>query len=219
MSQVRVFIADDHAIVRKGLSAYLAEVGGFEVVGEASDGRQVLNAELTGCDVLVLDLSLPIVSGTEVLRRVHARHPALPIVVHSMHPEEQFARRALAAGAAAYVSKERPPAELVAAIFAALRGEAAALSENVRAGGRGGEGGDLAPHGSLSDREHQVFLLLVSGRTVSEIAAELDLHSSTVSNHLARIKKKLGASTVADLVAYAFAEGLIERPPVTPSSG
>lgn len=207
MSPIRVFIADDHAIVRKGLCAYLAEVGGFEIVGEASDGRQVLNAEaLAECDVLVLDLSLPIVSGTEVLRRVHARLPGLHVIIHSMHPEEQFARRALATGAAAYVSKERPPGELVEAIRAAMRGEPTSgppsLEENV------------APHSALSEREHQVFILLVSGRTVSEIAAELDLHSSTVSNHLARIKKKLGVSTVAELVAYAFAEGLIERPPV-----
>lgn len=210
MSAIRVFIADDHAIVRKGLCAYLAEVGGFEIIGEASDGRQVLNAEsLADCDVLVLDLSLPVVSGTEVLRRVHARQPELRIIVHSMHPEEQFARRALASGAAAYVSKERPPGDLVEAIRAAMRGEAAAVVAPVEVSG--------APHSALSEREHQVFMLLVSGRTVSEIAAELDLHSSTVSNHLARIKKKLGASTVAELVAYAFAEGLIERPPTAVS--
>lgn len=207
MSPIRVFIADDHAIVRKGLRAYLAEVGGFDVVGEASDGRQVLNADvLADCDVLVLDLSLPVVSGTEVLRRVHARFPALPIIVHSMHPEEQFAHRALATGAAAYVAKERPPGDLVTAIQAALRGDAPAAPA---APERGSE-----PHTALSEREHQVFILLVSGRTVSEIAAELDLHSSTVSNHFARLKKKLGLSTVAELVAYAFAEGLIERPPV-----
>lgn len=209
MSPIRVFIADDHAIVRKGLRAFLAEVGGFEVVGEASDGRQVLNAEvLAQCDALVLDLSLPVVSGTEVLRRVHARHPALRIIVHSMHPEEQFARRALASGAAAYISKERPPGELVLAIQAALRGDTTPVPPP------GAEGDTAEPHAALSEREHQVFMLLVSGRTVSEIAAELDLHSSTVSNHLARIKKKLNASTVAELVAYAFAEGLVERPPV-----
>lgn len=208
MSAIRVFIADDHAIVRKGLCAYLAEVGGFEVVGEASDGRQVLNAEkLAECDVLVLDLSLPIVSGTEVLRRVHANHPELRIIVHSMHPEEQFARRALASGAAAYVSKERPPGDLVEAIRAAMRGEPSSGPPSPEE--------NVAPHAALSEREHQVFILLVSGRTVSEIAAELDLHSSTVSNHLARIKKKLGASTVAELVAYAFAEGLVERPPTS----
>lgn len=205
MSPIRVFIADDHAIVRKGLSAYLDEVGGFEIVGEASNGRQVLNAEeLGGCDVLVLDLSLPVVSGTEVLRRVHARHPELRVIVHSMHPEEQFARRAIAAGAAAYVSKERPPAELVAAIHRALRGDAPTAAS---------PRGSSAPHEQLSAREHQVFLLLVAGRTVAEIAAELDLHSSTVSNHLARIRKKLGTSTVADLVVYAIAEGLIDGPP------
>lgn len=208
MSAIRVYIADDHAIVRKGLCAYLAEVGGFEVVGEASDGRQVLSAEkLAECDVLVLDLSLPVVSGTEVLRRVHARYPALRVIVHSMHPEEQFARRALVGGAAAYVSKERPPGELVVAIRAAMRGETAAAvaPDEVSA----------APHSSLSEREHQVFMLMVGGRTVSDIAAELDLHSSTVSNHLARIKKKLGVSTVAEMVAYAFAEGLVERPPTS----
>ncbi len=207
MTTIRVFIADDHAIVRKGLRAYRAEVGGFEVVGEASDGRQVLNADaLSACDVLVLDLSLPIVSGTEVLRRVHARHPSLHIIVHSMHPDEQFAHRAIAAGAAAYVSKERPPGDLVAAITRALSGDRSSVAD------RSGEG--ASPHASLSDREHQIFLLVVSGRTVSEIAAELDLHSSTVSNHLTRIRKKLNVSTVTELVTYAFSAGLIERPPV-----
>ena len=204
----RVFVADDHAVVRLGLRHVLTELGGFEVVGEAENGRQVLNAPNLGeCDVLVLDLSLPVVSGTEVLRRVRERYPDLAVIVHSMHPESQFRRRAIEAGAIAYVSKEAPPAQLVAAIR-----EASVFPHRV-------QGGDIdtapgaAPHELLSRREYQVFELLIGGRQVADIAAELDVHSCTVSNHLAKIRQKLGASTVADLVRYAYAAGLVEPPP------
>lgn len=203
---IRVFIADDHAIVRRGLLAFLHDQDRFVIVGEASDGRQVLNAtELASCDVLILDLSLPVVSGMEVLRRVHAKHPTLAIIVHSMHSEDEFRPRALAAGASAYVSKERPPAALLAAIQHALAHGPEPLV-------RPATEEPTSRHASLSQREHQVFMLIVSGRTVSEVAAELDLHASTVSNHLARIRAKLGVNTVVELVAYAYAEGLLEHP-------
>jgi len=201
---IRVFVADDHPLVRIGLRALLAEQPDLEVVGEAADGRQALNAGLDACDVLLLDLSLPIVGGVEVLRRVRERHPALAIVVHSMHPEEQFAHRVLAAGAAAYVPKERPPRELIEAIRAAVRAPGSAPSQPVA---------PPSPHAALSAREHQIFLALVEGRTVSEVAAELDLHTSTVSNHLANAKKKIGVATIAELVAYAYAQGILATPP------
>lgn len=213
---IRVFIADDHATVRIGLRHVLRELGGFEIVGEASDGRQVLNArELSACDVLVLDLSLPIVSGVEVLRRVHAQHPDLPVIVHTMHPEAQFRRRVLAEGAIAYISKNRPPSDLLQAIHRAV--EAPRAVQPSRAPDAPAvvatTDADAPPaHTRLTRREHQVFNLIIMGRQVADIAAELDVHSCTVSNHLAKIRRKLGVKTIADIMRYAYAEGLIEDP-------
>jgi two-component system invasion response regulator UvrY len=201
---MRVFIADDHDVVRHGIRHVLVDLGGFEVVGEARDGREVLNAAILGtCDVLVLDLSLPKVSGTEVLRRVRAIWPDLAVVVLSMHPEEQFAARALADGAAAYVSKNRPSSELIAAVRRAGTG-----ARDVPPASAG-----EAPHRRLTRREHQIFLLLVGGRSVVEIGAELDVHACTVSNHLANVRTKLGLQSVPELVRYAIAHGLLPNVP------
>jgi len=196
-------VADDHPIVRQGVIRVLCD-GGLLVVGEAEDGRQVLSSTiLATCDVLVLDLSLPKVSGAEVLRRVKERLPRLAVVVLSAHPEDQFGWRALADGASAYISKERPPADLVAAVRAAAGGQVAPAP--TRASG--------PAHAALSPRENQIFLLIVAGHSVAEIAAELDVHSSTVSNHLARIRTKLGVATVADMVRYAYDAGLVAPGP------
>ncbi|MCB9549564.1 MAG: response regulator transcription factor [Myxococcales bacterium] len=207
---MRVFVADDHAFVRVGIRQVLEELGGFTVIGEAADGRQVLNSPVLGqADVLVLDLSLPIVSGPEVLRRVRAQWPSVAVVVLSMHPEDQFARRALKDGAAAYLSKERPPTDLVAAVRRAGEGHRDAVPGDAAV--------DEAPHTRLTRREHQIFLQIVGGKTVSELAAELDVHACTVSNHLASVRSKLGLQTVAELVRYAVAQGLVGAPPEEPA--
>jgi len=208
----RVFVADDHAVVRCGVSLLLRELGGFDVVGEAEDGRQVLSSPLlASCDVLVLDLSLPKVSGPEVLRRVKAAHPHLAVVVLSMHPEDQFARRALADGAAAYVSKEHPPADIIAAVHRAASG----ATDAAPAGSTPGPS-EAPPHTKLTRREHQIFMRLVQGAPVVDIAAELDVNACTVSNHLANVRRKLGVNTVADLVRYAIVEGLLDAVPDAP---
>lgn len=201
---IRAFIADDHAIVREGMRRLFEASGDIEVVGEATDGRAVLTAiESQQWDVLVLDLSLPKVSGLEVLRRVHRDQPTLPVVVLSMYPEDVFAARALAEGAVAYVSKERPLADVEAAIRSAVRNEALPKRKTDPAIPR------AMPHETLSAREYQVFLLVLQGRTNVEIAAELDLVASTVSNHLAKVKQKLNAHTIAEIVAYAHHVGLV----------
>jgi DNA-binding NarL/FixJ family response regulator len=208
---IRVFIADDHAMVRMGMRQVLHEIGGFEVIGEAANGREVLSSPLLdACDVLVLDLSMPRVEGTEVLRRLHARRPQLPIVVHSMYSEEQFARRSIAAGAVAYVSKEGPPTALVDAVLRAATTPRYDLMQEAEASSVGGGG---AKHDQLTPREHQVFVRLVAGASVADIAAELDVHSCTVSNHFAKIRTKLGVHSVAELVRYAYAEGLLREEP------
>ncbi|MEP7120827.1 MAG: response regulator transcription factor [Byssovorax sp.] len=208
----RVFIADDHAIVRCGIRQALRDLGGFEIIGEAENGRQVLSApSIDRWDVLVLDLSLPKVNGPEVLRRLRPLWPDLAIVILSMYPEEQYARRMLAAGARAYVSKERPLEELVAAVRAVARGERYPAAIAAPTPGPGAAA--APPHQALSKREHQIFTLVVRGHAVAEIAAELDVHSCTISNHLAKIRQKLGVSSVAEIVGYAYAHGLASAAP------
>lgn len=208
---IRAYIADDHAVVREGMRRLFETSGDITVVGEATDGRAVLNAlETADWDVLVLDLSLPVVSGLEVLRRVRAQRPDMPIVVLSMYPEKDFGPRVVAEGAAAYVSKERPLADVESAIREAVKPHEPASGAS---SGHGHTppppGAQGLPHEALSAREYQVFMLVIEGRTNVEMAAELDLVASTVSNHLAKVKQKLGAKSIADIVAYAHRLGLV----------
>jgi DNA-binding NarL/FixJ family response regulator len=207
---IKVFIADDHAIVRHGLAQLVNGSGDMTVVGEASDGRQLLMAaEARGWDVLVLDLSLPKVNGHEVLRRLHQGWPELAVLVLSAYPEDQFAERMLRDGAAAYLNKDRPADEVLVAIRRIASGRryvTASLAEKVlQAPSRG-----RAPHETLTAREHQVFTLVVQGQTVTEIAAELDISASTVSNHLGKVKEKLNVHSITEIVRYAHSAGLID---------
>lgn len=208
--KIRVFLADDHPFVLQGLHRVIDGAEDMVVVGSASDGRQALQAlaELAW-DVLILDLSLPRVSGNEVLRRVRAQHPAGHVIILSLYPEAQYAQRLLSEGASAYLSKDRPPEELLTAIRQVARGgayltaaQAAQLVQRPAAAG--------PPHARLSAREHQVFLLVIHGRASVEIAAELDLSTGTVSTHLHRIKEKLGVRSVAEIVSYAHRAGLVD---------
>jgi DNA-binding NarL/FixJ family response regulator len=198
---IRVYIAEDHAIVRRGLRQILESSGAFEVVGEATTGREVLNAtNKETWDVLLLDLSMPFVSGGEVLKRVLAERPTLAVVILSMYPADQYAERLLTDGARAYLSKDCSPEDVIAAVERAVRGDAYIVpSQDPRHRTRSSE----RPHLTLTSREHQVFTLIVQGESVTEIAAELNLHVSTVSNHLTTIKNKLGVRSVADIVHYA----------------
>ncbi|MCA9648162.1 MAG: response regulator transcription factor [Polyangiaceae bacterium] len=204
---IRVFVADDHPLVRHGVVEVLRSTQGIEIVGEADDGLRLLNAPtLAEADVLVLDLSLPRMSGSEVLRRLRVSRPSLAVVILSSHPEDQFADRALADGAAFYVSKEKPPSVLVQAIRDAADGRRASRTPTP-------PGNRREARQKLSRREHQVLTLVVSGRSVAEIAAELDVQSCTVSNHLAKVRDKLGLQTAADMVKYAYSVGILVSPP------
>lgn len=212
---LRIYIADDHEIVRRGIRDVLEQIGGFTVVGEAGDGWQVLRApELDQTDVLLLDLSLPKLSGTEILRRIRQRRPDLPVVVLSMYPEDQYGPPLLTAGARAYLSKDRSGPEIIAAIRAAAEGRSY-VTDTLQGVLQSSPSAADAPHLSLTSREHQVFMLVIQGQTVSDIAAEIDVLPSTVSNHLAKIREKLGARSIADIVHYAHRAGLVGAPSTT----
>lgn len=209
---IRVFLADDYPIVLEGLAKVINEAPDMNVIGVATDGRQVLSREeeMGEWDVLVLDLSLPRVNGVEVLRRLRQRRPALRVVVLSMYPEEQYALRMMREGAAAYLSKDRAPAELLAAIRKVAAGGTYFTGEVIDRLVKAPEEAEQPPHMRLTPREHQVFLLLVNGRSVSEIAAELDVSMSTASTYVHRIKERLSVKSVAEIVTYAHRAGLID---------
>ncbi|MFT3769116.1 MAG: response regulator transcription factor [Minicystis sp.] len=208
---IRVFIADDHAIVRHGLRQLVSNCHDMTVVGEACDGHEMLRAAESGTwDVLVLDLALPRLSGLEALRRIRAQKPKLPVVILSMFPEDQYAVRLLREGAAAYLSKDRPGEEVLAAIRKVAQGGTYVTESVAEQVIRSPRSAEKLPHEMLTGREYQIFTLITHGKTVSEIAAELDLTAGTVSGHLAKVKEKLGARSVADVVSYAHRTGLID---------
>ncbi len=212
----RVVIADDHAIVREGLRRILEGQEGIEVTGEAVNGHEALErVRAGGFDLLLLDLSMPGKSGIELIKQVRDEAPRLRILVLTMHEEDQYAVRAIRAGAQGYLTKESAPAQLVSAIRRIAEGRpyispnvAEQLALEVMSGS--GE----APHKLLSDREFEIFQLLVGGRSVSEIALQLHLSVKTVSTHKTRILQKMSAQSVADLVRYSIRHRLA---PDTPS--
>jgi DNA-binding NarL/FixJ family response regulator len=211
---IRVIIADDHQILREGLKQLLLAAGDLDVVGEAADGNEVLQRVRTlGCDVLLLDKSMPGRSGVELIRQVKSEKPKLRILVLSMHEEHQYAVRAIRAGASGYLTKESAAAQLVAALRKVAGGGAfisAEVAERLAQEAMPHADGPL--HAALSDREYQVFRLLVNGRSVSEIAVQLHLSAKTVSTHKARLMEKLGVDNNADLVHYAIKHRLSDDP-------
>lgn len=209
---IRIVLADDHAIVREGLKRIVGEVADFTVTGEAADGTEVMKAvrELE-FDVLVLDLSMPGRSGMELIKLVKSEKPRLRILVLSMHQETQYAVRAIKSGASGYLTKESAPAQLEQAIRKIAGGGAyisAEVAEKLALGAM--PGGEALPHESLSDREFEVFRLLVAGDAVSDIAGKLNLSVKTVSTHKANLMQKLGLGNQSELVKYALKHGLAE---------
>lgn len=198
---IRVFLVDDHHVVRHGLRNLIEATDDLCVSGEAWSGHGVESALRTHpSDVVVMDLSLPRVGGVEALRRVRESFPTMRIVVFSMYAEVQHASRIMALGASAYVGKDRDPSCVLDAIRA---------SSAPPGGEQAPTPGTDASLRSLTPREYQVFFLVLEGRSVSEMAAELNLHSSTVSNLLRGVKEKLGAKSTAALVQFARSVGLL----------
>lgn len=209
---IRVLLADDHAIVRAGLRELLTATGDIEVVGEATNGQDVLAAAREGgFDVLVLDMSMPGRSGIELIKLVKAEQPKLRVLVLSMHSEKQYAVRAVKAGASGYLTKETAADELVAAIRRVAGGGAYITPETAeRLVLDSSSGAQGALHNRLSDREFEVFRKIVAGRSVTDIANELKLSVKTISTHKARILEKMEISNQADLVRYAVEHGLVD---------
>jgi DNA-binding NarL/FixJ family response regulator len=203
---IRVLIADDHNIVRDGLKRILAATTDIEVVTEAASGDQALALVKTGdYDVAMLDMSMPGLSGLDLIKRIKIEKPKLRILVLSMHGEQQYAARVLKAGASGYLNKDSAAEVLVSAIRKLAAGgvhipEAAAASLVAS---------DKAPHETLSDREFEVMRLLVEGLGPTEIAERLHLSVKTVSTHKTRILEKLNLGSTAELVRYALEQKLV----------
>ena len=209
---IKILVADDHAIVRKGLKQIVADTPDIIVAGEAADGQDVLEqVREKECDLILLDISMPGRGGIDTLKQLKIEKPGLPVLMLSMFPEEQYAIRALKAGASGYLTKESAPEELIQAIRKVSRGGryiSESLSES------------LAYHitadfekpiqETLSDREYQVMLMIASGKTVSEIADELSLSVKTISTNRVRALRKMGMKNNAEITHYAMKHGLVK---------
>ncbi len=208
---MRILIADDHAVVRQGLKQILAEAFSRASFGEAADSQQVLERVWKEhWDIVILDLTMPGRSGLEVLKEIKQARPALPVLMLSMHPEDQFAVRLLKAGAAGYMTKESAPEALIGAVRKAIAGGryvSPALAEKLASFLV--QDPQLAPHENLSDREFLILRLIANGKSVSNIAQELSLSVKTVSTYRTRLLEKMGLSNNAQLVHYAFQNHLV----------
>jgi two-component system invasion response regulator UvrY len=208
----RVLIVDDHEVVRDGVKKLLDEQPGAISCGEAGTGDEALRMALTDeWDAVVLDLSFAGKSGLEILKELKQIRPRLPVLVLTMHPEEQYARRAFKAGAAGFITKDSPRAELSKAIHRVLGGGrylSPALAEKLIVDLE--RGVDRPPDETLSDREFQVMRLIASGKTLSEIADLLSLSDKTISTYRARVMEKMGMRTNAELTHYAIQNKLVD---------
>ena len=209
---MKILMADDHAVVRKGLVQILNEASDIAEVDEAETGEQVLDmVRERDYDVLVLDLNMPGMSGFQVLSHLKSTRPELPVLVLSMHSEEQYGVRVLRAGASGYIAKGTAPEELLDAIRKVAGGAkyiSSRLAERLLNALDDPDSGP--PHERLSDREFQVFRLLSEGLSATEIADKLNLSVKTISTYRSRVLEKMNMSSTAELVQYAVKNGIIE---------
>ncbi len=209
---IRVLIADDHPIVREGLRQILSDTDDILVVDEADSGQAVMTCLARGhCDVVLLDISMPGRDGLDVLRELKQQQPKLPVLVLSMYPEEHYAVRVLRGGAAGYLTKSSAPDELISAIRRVSSGRkyiSTSLAERLTY--ELDRDADKAAHEVLSDREYQVMHKIAVGKSVKEIAEELDLSVKTVSTYRTRILVKMNMKNNAEIVLYAVQNKLVE---------
>ena len=210
---MRVLIVDDHAVVRRGLEQILVDSLKEIVVGEASNAEDAIRlVDRQEWDVVVLDISMPGRSGLDALKEIKKIRPNLPVLILSIHPEDEFATRVLRAGASGYMTKETAPDELVNAINKVVAGGkyvSGALAEKLAADLEKDLGG-VPLHKRLSDREYEVLILIASGHTITEIAEDLSLSVKTISTYRTRILEKTDLKSNADLVRYAITHGLVD---------
>ena len=209
---VRVLIADDHAILRRGLRGIIEETDDLEVIGEAGSSAETLQQlRATPCEVVLLDISMPDRNGMDTLGIIRKDHPKIAVLMLSTHPENQYAVRALKSGAAGYLTKQSAPAQLVNAIRTVATGKKyvtpAVAEELAKAVGNDS---DRPPHELLSNREYQTMCMIAGGKSVSEIAEQLSLSVKTVSVYRARVLQKLGVTNNAAIAHYALKNNLVE---------
>jgi DNA-binding NarL/FixJ family response regulator len=210
MKPIRILVADDHSVVRRGLSHIFAMSPDIVIAAEAANGSEVLEKlKSTPVEVLLTDISMPDTDAVELVKRVKAEHPAVAVLVHSMHAETPIASRMLKAGASGYITKDSEPEQLIGALRKVAGGGryiVAELAERLAFG----DGGSRPLHELLSDRESQVFLLLASGKALKAIARDLRLSPKTASTYKTRVMQKLKVESDAELVRYAVAHQLIK---------
>jgi len=209
---IKILIADDHAIVRQGLKQIVSDTSNMTVTDEARDGYEVLAKLSEGeYDIVVLDISMPGPSGLDILKQIKTYHPELPVLILSMHPEEQYAVRVLKAGASGYLTKESAPDELISAIQKAYSGgkyvtlkvaEKLALDLDVDR--------EILPHETLSDREFQIICMIAKGKKIKRIAEELNLSPKTISTYRSRILEKMKMNDNEELTGYVIKNRLID---------
>jgi DNA-binding NarL/FixJ family response regulator len=209
---IRVLIADDHAIVRQGLRQILSDTPDLTVAGEAENGVQAVQMVRSGdWDVVLMDVSMPDRNGIDALKLIKKEFPRLPVLILSMYPEEQYAIRALKAGAAGYLTKQSAPELLVTAIRQVASGKkyvSPSLAEELA--NAIGDDSERPPHEKLSDREYQTLCMIASGKTPAEIAEALNLSVKTVSVYRARLLEKMNLRNNAELTHYGLKHGLAE---------
>jgi two-component system, NarL family, invasion response regulator UvrY len=210
---IKILIVDDHTIFRQGLKRIVEDTPDIVIVGEAETAQEALNLlRKEYCDVMVLDLTLPDKSGLDVLKELRQERPKLPVLVLTMHSEDQYAVRVLKAGASGYLNKGSAPEELICAIKKVYRGGKYVSSHMAeRLVSELDINNQKALHEKLSDREYQVLRLIGSGKTISEIAGILSLSVTTISTYRARILEKMEMKTSAELTRYAIENGLIDE--------
>ncbi|MES2237997.1 MAG: response regulator transcription factor [Pseudomonadota bacterium] len=212
LNKIHVLIADDHAIVRQGLKQILSETDDLVVTGEADDGADALQlARQQPWDVFLLDVSMPNRNGIDTLKQLKKEFPRLPVLILSMHPEEQYAVRALKAGAAGYLTKQSAPEQLVTAIRQVAGGKkyvsAAVAQQLIEALS---DDTDKLPHERITDREYQVLVMISTGNTLTQIAENLNLGVATVSTYRARLLEKMGLKSTAEIIRYGLENGLVD---------
>jgi DNA-binding NarL/FixJ family response regulator len=211
MNKIEILIADDHAIIRDGLKQIFSDTDDIIVAGEAANGHEVMvKIRQREWDALLLDMSMPGRNGFDLIRQIKAEKPSLPILVLSMHGEEQYALRALRAGASGYLTKESDSELLSAVIRKVAAGGVYVSAELAEQMARDRMPNvEQKPHALLSEREYQVFLLIVSGQGLTAIADQLSLSVKTISTHKTRILQKMGMANATELVRYAIANDLV----------